>query len=398
MSSKVQIAAVTAEHHESGFGVAHSTPRLSWRFDDPIDDNAKDWKQASYEIAITPHSGKEESFRIDGEQNVLVPWPGQPIPSRQSAAVSVRVQGRDELWTDWKGITIETGISDPEEWKAEMISCPPQNPEGTKPPFRVRKSFKLETQPTRARVYATAYGIYELEINGQKIGDQVLAPGWTSYRHHLNYQTYDVTKHLKHGDNTIGAYIGEGWYAGRLGRPGTFNNFGKRLGFFCQLENKGEVMAVSDQSWEYLDGPIVTSEIYDGESFDSRLDDPTWATPGTSVKAKGKVEILPPPTCELVATDAPPVRRVMELKPKTIIATPSGKKVLDFGQNLVGWLRVDKELQGEEGSEVVLRHAEVMEHEELGVRPLRTAKCQDVIVLGGKTKGWEPRFTFHGFR
>lgn len=176
------------------------------------------------------------------------------------------------------------------------------------------------------------------------------------------------------------------------------NIWGDRLGFLSQLEVDGKVTCVTDDSWEYLDSPIIASEIYNGEIIDTTLDDHSWSTTSLSTKAKGRAEELPFPSAELISPDVAPVRRIMEIKPTKIITTPKGKKVLDFGQNMVGWLRIENNIPGKEGEELLIKHAEVMEHEELGTRPLRTAKARDIIKLGGKTKGYEPRFTFHGFR
>jgi alpha-L-rhamnosidase len=242
-----------------------------------------------------------------------------------------------------------------------------------------------------------------VEINGHVVGDQLLTPGWQSYHHRLYYQTYDVTTLLNPGENVIGVYIGEGWYAGRLGRPGVSNIWGDRLGFLGQLEVDGKLILQTDSTWDYLEaGPVLSSEIYNGEEFDSRLNDPLWSTLGEGDGSGNTREVFPPaeqlpfPPAELIAPEVPPVRRIMELKAQQIITTPSGKKVLDFGQNLVGWLRVNIDIPSV--GTVLIRHAEVMEHEELGTRPLRTARAQALIYLGGSTKNYEPKFTFYGFR
>lgn len=391
----ITIAALQAEHHESGFAISHPSPRLSWRFGST---DTKDWTQESYTVTVK-RNGKDEDYDVTSAESVLVPWPSKPLSSREIVKVQVKVTGNDGSSTQSPELTLEVGLLDRTEWKADMISMyAPRHPEETKPPFRLRRTFDVPN-PGRARLYATAYGIYEVEINGKRIGDQVLAPGWQSYAHHLNYQTYDITAHLQAGTNTIGAYVGEGWYAGRLGRPGARNLWGDRPGFMAQVEVEGQVVVATDAEWAHFQGPVVTSEIYDGEVWDSRLDDPTWSTPGnTFVGHNYKAEVLPSPSAELVSSDAPPVRRVKELKAIEIIKTPSGKTVLDFGQNLVGWLRVEVNLPRTNGGEVTLRHAEVMENGELGTRPLRTAKATDKIILGESTKGWEPRFSFHGFR
>jgi alpha-L-rhamnosidase len=248
-------------------------------------------------------------------------------------------------------------------------------------------------------VYATAHGVYELELNGKRVGDHVLAPGWQSYSHHLNYQTYDVTSLIIPDEvNVLGAYVAEGWYAGRLVRNREI--YGSRLALLAQLEIDDNVAVLTDDGWEWLHGPVLSSELYDGEAFDSRHQDRSWSTKDglTATSSTQAVEVLPFPNTQLISPDAPPVRRIEYVTAKDVITTPSGKVVLDFGQNLVGWLKINRNIEGADGSEISLRHAEVMEHGELGTRPLRTAKARDIITLGGDVEGWEPRFTFHGFR
>jgi len=385
----VSIASVTADHHESGFAIGNPRPKLSWRF---AKTSIKDWKQTSYEIIVT-RNGQDENYKVDSEQSILIPWPSSPLSSREIAQVKVRSSSKDST-TDWAGITIEAGLLELSDWKSEIItSSTTPDPEKPKRPIRFRKSFNV-TSNGKARIYATAYGIYNLELNGKPVGDQVLSPGWQSYKHHLNYQTYDVSSLLQQGQNVLGIYVGEGWYAGRLGRPGLRNLWGDKLGFMGQLEIDGKVVLQSNESWEEVEGPVSNSEIYNGETCDSNLDQEDWAV---TAKSKGNAITLPRPTATLISTDAPPVRRIKEVKGVEVIKTPSGKTVIDFGQNLVGWVRIDSDLTGR-GDELVIKHAEVLEKGELGTRPLRTADATDRIKIGGRTKGWEPRFTFHGFR
>jgi alpha-L-rhamnosidase len=389
----VSIAQLSVEHHHDGFGIFSPSPRVSWRFGSTT---LKGWTQASYDIVIS-RSGKEESYHIESAKSVLVPWPSSPLLSREIAIIKVLSTGKDGSATGWATLTVEAALLERSDWTAKLISAPRQSNDEPKRPFRLRKTFTC-SQEGPARLYATAHGLYQVEINGTAVGDQVLAPGWQSYKHRLHYQEYDITSLLKKGDNVLGATIGEGWFAGRIGRPGTPNIWGDRLGFLAQLEVGGRVMCVTDDSWEYLDGPIIASEIYDGEIIDTTLIDQNWSTTSYLASAKGKAEELPFPSAELISPDVAPVKRIIEIKPKKIITTPKGKKVLDFGQNLVGWLRIENDIPGKKGDELLIKHAEVMEHEELGTRPLRTAKARDIIKLGGKTKGYEPSFTFHGFR
>ncbi|KAH8812415.1 bacterial alpha-L-rhamnosidase-domain-containing protein [Xylogone sp. PMI_703] len=389
----VSIAQLSAEHHHDGFGISRPSPRLSWRFGSST---VRGWTQASYDITISRPGKADETYHVDSADSVLVPWPSSPLSSREIAHVQVRSTGKDGSATDWARLTVEAALLERSDWAAKLISAPQQAIDQPKRPFRLRKKFTCPHGP--ARLYATAHGLYQVEINGKSVGDQVLAPGWQSYKHRLHYQVYDITSLLKEGENAIGVTVGEGWYAGRIGRPGVPNIWGNRLGFLGQLEVGGKVVCATDSSWEYLDGPIIDSEIYNGEVIDTSLIDLNWSTTSQSGSAKCKVEELSFPSAELISPDVAPVRRVIEIKPKKLITTPKGKKVLDFGQNLVGWLRIEKDIPGKKGDELLIRHAEVMEHEELGTRPLRTAKARDIVKLGGPTKGYEPSFTFHGFR
>lgn len=328
---------------------------------------------------------------------MLVPWPSSPLSSREAVRIGVRATGTDGSKTNWAALDIEAALLERSQWKAKLISGPPQSPDAPKRPFRVRTTFNFSGTGS-SRLYATSHGIYQVEINGKIVGDELLTPGWQSYNHRLHYQTYDVTTYLIVGKNVIGAYIAEGWYAGRLGRPGVSNIWGDRLGFLGQLEADGQVICVTDNTWDWLQGPILGAEIYNGEIFDTSLDDCSWSTTETSTRAFGKADEVGFPHAQLIAPDAAPVKRIMEISPQKVILTPTGKKVLDFGQNLVGWLRVLIDIPGKKGERVVIRHAEVLEHGELGTRPLRTAKAENVIHLGGKTKGYESRFSWYGFR
>ncbi|KAL3459560.1 bacterial alpha-L-rhamnosidase-domain-containing protein [Aspergillus heterothallicus] len=393
----VSIAQVTAEHHHDGFGLFTSTPRLSWRFNPTT---VRNWEQASYDIIISRPGKDEESYHVESSSSVLVPWPSSPLASRERASIKVRATGIDGSSTPWSSLDIEVALLHRSDWlpRAKLISGPPQGPD-PKRPVLLRKTFLCgKTVSKAARLYATAHGVYEVEINGQRVGNQIMAPGWQAYHHRLYYQMYDITPFLQEGDNVIGVQVAEGWFAGRLGRPEVPNRWGDRLAFLGQVEIGGEIVCVSDESWEYLYGPLLLSELYNGEVYDSTLQDPTWATAGPKAKAEGPAEELGFPQANLVAPELPPIRRVMELKPKEIIVTPSGKKILDFGQNFVGWLRIEKDIAGKPGETLVIRHAEVLEHGELGTRPLRTAKATYTVKLGGRTRGLETKYTFYGFR
>ncbi|MEW9870739.1 glycoside hydrolase family 78 protein [Arthrobacter sp. HS15c] len=265
-----------------------------------------------------------------------------------------------------------------------------------------RREFTAD-HVVRATLHVTALGVVEAYLNGHRVGDEVLAPGWTTYRHRLNYSTYDVTDLLRDGANTLGAMVGEGWARGRLGWEGagpTKNIFADRPGLFMQLElDYGDHIEIISTDEEFLTapGPVLFDSIYDGEHYDARQDKDGWATPGFDASEWAAVEVIDWNLDTLEAPTKEPVRRIEELAVQRLITTPSGKTIADFGQNLVGWVRLD--VHGEAGTTVTIRHAEVLEDGELGTRPLRTAEATDIYTLrGGDPETWEPRFTFHGFR
>ena len=290
---------------------------------------------------------------------------------------------------------------DPADWTAQLVQ--PELPQGLdEPALLLRREFVVDRPIVRARLYATAHGVYEAELNGDIVGDQVLAPGWTAYEHRLRYQTYDVTELISEGPNAIGVQIADGWYRGYVGFAGSKEVYGDRLGVFAQLEiehpDGTRTTIGTDGTWRSTLGPVTRAGIYSGETHDLRRTPNGWSSAGyddaewTSVDA-GSLDVA-----TLVAPTGPPVRRTQLLPGVEITRSPSGATLVDFGQNLVGRLRA-KLPDGPAGTEITFRHAEVLENGELGTRPLRKAAQTDVVVLDGSgRRSWEPRFTFHGFR
>jgi len=254
----------------------------------------------------------------------------------------------------------------------------------------------------RARVYVTSHGLYELFINGHRVGDELMAPGWTSYNHRLQYQTYDVTNLLNDGRNAMGAVLGDGWYRGIVGFAGAHEHYGNRLALLCQLEvtyqdGHREIIG-SDARWRTAPGPILSSQIYDGESYDARLERAGWNLSGYHDADWSPVEVIAAPKDALVASEGPAVRRINELVPKRIFKTPAGDAVVDLGQNMVGWVRL--KVKGRAGTVVTLRHAEVLDKDgNFYTDNLRSAKSIVRYTLSGKgTEVFEPHFTYQGFR
>jgi alpha-L-rhamnosidase len=385
----VQVAPVRFEHHRLALGIGERTPRLSWRVTAAPDG----WRQAAYEVEVD-----SVAHPVESAESVLVPWPASPLNSRDRRSVRVRVRGADGSVSDWSPpAVVEAGLLEASDWTARMIT-----PSADPAPM-LRRTFTLDGDVASARLYATARGLYEAEINGQRVSNEAFAPGWTSYHHRLRYQTHDVTSLLQAGENVLGAWQADGWYRGRLTfAKGKRNIYGDRLGLLAQLHvvlTDGRTVVIgTDGSWRSSNGPIRSADLYEGEHYDARLSQPGWSTPGFDDNSWLACAETPFDLGTLVAPDGPPVRATEEIAVKEVLTSPSGKTLLDFGQNLVGRLRI--KVTGPKGTVVTLRHAEVLEHGELGVRPLRTATSTDSYTLRGDAGGevWEPRFTFHGFR
>lgn len=388
------------EHHRVAFGIGESTPRLSWKTV-----AAPGWKQSAYEIETTRDGLVATSGRIESTESVLVDWFGHPLASRERATVRVRVWSGDDASAWSESSTVEAGLLSPSDWVAVPVTGDwPEIAESDdrRPPL-VRRAFTTTGTVARARLYATAHGLYELELNGTRVGDDALSPGWTVYGERLRYYTYDVSDLLVEGDNAIGSWLGDGWYRGRLGWRGGFRNlFGSDLSLIAQLEityDDGRVETVAtDDSWRAHTGPIVRTGLYDGEVYDARDELPGWSSAAFDDTEWSGVATGTRRPETLVAPQGPPVRCTEEVTPVSVITTPAGKQVLDLGQNLVGRLRI--RVTGSAGDTVTIRTAEVLQHGELYTRPLREAKSTDIYTLAGRPEGetWEPRFTIHGFR
>jgi alpha-L-rhamnosidase len=388
VTSAAEIAGpVRFEHREGGLGIGTGTPRLSWQVtsDDPS------WSATAYELELTT-AAATTSVRVESSDQVLVPWPFEPLPARARATVRVRVASGPD-WTAWsEPASVEVGLLASEDWAARFISPRILGGFDSAAPILAR-TFALRPGITSARLYATAHGVYVATLNGTRVGDEELAPGWTSYHHRLRYQTHDVASLLTDGDNTLEVVLGNGWYRGRLGWDGRRGLYGDRLALLAQLEvtyADGSVEHIAtDEQWSARESEIVADDLYDGQRTDLR---------GPERAGSDAVEVLDEDLDRLVAADGPPVRVTQVVPAVSVHRSPSGRTIVDFGQNVVGWVRLRvRDATG--GNEVTIRHAEVLEDGELAVRPLRTAKAIDAYVLADAAEVvLEPSLTFHGFR
>ncbi|WP_222853334.1 alpha-L-rhamnosidase [Fodinicola acaciae] len=283
-------------------------------------------------------------------------------------------------------------------WQARMIAAD-KDFDGA--PL-LRREFSLDPghgAVTSASLSLSAFGVVEGWLNGRPVSDDLLTPGWSSYEWRLRYATYDVTD-LIDDTSVIGLALGNGWFRGRLGWSGRSAFYGKELGAFAQLEvtfEDGSTQVVgTDETWTAGPSAVLANDLYDGQTIDARRRDDSWLDAGFAGDGWCGVHVLDFDTDILTPYVGPRVTRWKELAVTEISTSPSGKTLVDFGQNLVGWIRVT--VQGEAGAEISIRHAEVLENGELGTRPLRTALATDRFVLSGGRDEFEPTFTFHGFR
>ena len=384
---------VRFEHHREALGIGEASPRLSWQVA-----GEPGWRQAAYELAIG-----DEVFRVESASSVLVPWPDAPLRPREARTVRVRVTGADgcgvglERPRDRGAGAGRASLGGRADLAWLSTSAVPRR--------CCAASSPSTADIAAARLYATAHGIYVAEINGRRVGDDALAPGWTSYHRRLRYQTYDVTGLVRPGANAIGFQVADGWWRGRLGFvPGARDTYGTLLGLLAQLEitrtDGSRVVIVTDATWRSATGrgPVRFADLYDGERYDATRELPGWSGPGFDDSGWAACRAGALDVATLVAPDGPPVRATEGRAVRETITTPSGRTVLDFGQNLVGRLRI--RVRGRRGATVTIRHAEVLEDGELGTRPLRTARATDSYTLRGDPGGedWEPEFTIHGFR
>ncbi|WP_314213230.1 family 78 glycoside hydrolase catalytic domain [Pseudarthrobacter equi] len=286
-------------------------------------------------------------------------------------------------------------------WHAEFITSEFSNGALDDPALYFRKEFHVTEGLTKATLKTTAVGLVEPHLNGTRVGDKVLAPGWTSYRNRLAVSSYDVTEVLSEGENAVGAVVGQGWALGRLGWENKSHFYSDSPALFLEIElhyGDRKEYVCSGPGFRVSTGGVRANSIYDGETFDGRLENSGWVLPGFDDSQWGRAKPFEWDLNTLVEPTAPPIRRIEDITPKTI-TTWGGKTIIDFGQVISGWVRL-RSRGGKAGETVTIRHAELVAPDgELDVETLRTAKATDQWILAGpEEEEWEPRFTFHGFR
>jgi alpha-L-rhamnosidase len=419
----MQAVSLRCEHREDIPCVDAVAPRLGWA----LESSQRGARQTEYRILVAGRDGDLaaergtlwDSGRVRSARSVDIPYAGRPLPPAAECVWTVQVwdaTGRASGWSD--PARFRTAL---EHWTAEWIARDCADDPGvpapsddmdpdpmlrmltSSPPY-LRREFDVPGPVARATLYATARGIVDLELNGERVGDAVLAPGWTDYRKRIEYAAHDVTGLVREGANALGAILGEGWFAGYLGfdakRRGA--HYGTEPQLLCELHlehaDGSRSVVRSDGAWRATTGPIAYSDALMGERYDARLELDGWSEPGYDASRWLPVRTRARDGVPLVPERGQPVRVTEELRPVAVTERSPGVHVVDLGQNMVGWVRL--EVEGKRGTRVELRFAEMLEPDgSLHLANLRTARPLDTYFLkGGGREVFEPHFTFHGFR
>lgn len=400
----ISVYDLTTEHRKDPVGIEVSNPRFSWK----IKGSGSNIMQTAWSVRVATDNKFSSKGIVwdsgwqDSDQSILQSYKGAELKSGTRYFWQVRIRDNKGRTSKWSSPAFwETGLLSKDDWKAKWIEIDGDTNRYSPAPH-FRKEFTLSKNIASARVYVTAHGYYELHLNGKKVGDEVLTPGWTTYGKRIQYQVYDVTSQVVNGKNAIGAVLGDGWYRSTLGWGTNWAIYGKTLGLLAQLKVKytdgTEALIITDESWTCnQDGAIRMSDVYNGETYDATKRLTGWNQPGYDESKWEKVKIGNYDD-NLVASEGAPIRKIEEIKPVRIFRSPKGSLLVDMGQNMVGWLRL--KVTGPKGTVVKMRHAEVLDkYGEFYTENLRSAKCELNYTLAGSGEEiYEPRFTFMGFR
>jgi len=373
-------AELRCEYLRNPLGVDVPKPRFSW----VLEHSGRGQAQSAFEILVSTQAGVEkgdmwDSGKVNSGESTQVVYAGKPLISGCTYYWKVRYWDNGGQVSPWSQIArFDTGLFSRADWKGTWVSG--KN--------RVRKEFNIDKKITRARVYICGLGYYELRLNGRKVSRNVLDPGWTTYDKRVLYVTYDVTEHLYPGANAVAVMLGQGWYKSTV----------LLLQMNIEFEDGGKVEINTDNSWKTLSGPVIEDSIYNGETYDARVETPGWDRPGYDDSHWGTVNAVAGPKGEISSQMMPPIRVVDTIVPLKMTHPMAGVYVFDMGQNSSGWAQL--RVRGPRSAVVKMRFAELLyDNGMINQENLRSARAEDVYTLKGEGEEvWEPRFTYHGFR
>lgn len=418
-SAGLQAHELRCEYLEAPLSIENPAPRLSWT----LEASGRAEVQTAYQILVasTPELLNEDqgdlwdSGKIPSTRTNQVQYAGQSLPARQDCYWKIRAwdkAGEVSSWSEpayWK-----MGLLDASEWKAHWVGFDNRrlnkHEELHLPPSPYfRKTWSTKGKIKRAFLYSTALGLYEARINGQKVGEDYFAPGWTDYDQRVYYQTYEVTDLLRSGNNALGFILANGWYAGYtgyavlVGHPKEYAFYGEVPVFMAQLEieyeNGERELITSDTDWKVTTGPILEADLLMGESYDARLELNGWDEAGYTDSDWKPCRRMVGAMGEIEASPGVPVQVVEEVEPIAITEPEKGKYVFNLGTNIAGIARL--QVKGKAGTEIQLRFGEMLHADgRLMTENLRKARATDTYILKGDPEGesWTPKFTYHGFQ
>lgn len=417
--AQMNIRNLRCEHLVNPLGIDEIKPLLSWE----LQSEERGKRQTACQILVASdplelernEGGVWNSRKLSNIQNSRIVYAGRPLSSSKVYYWKVRVWDEKNTVSAWSEVQQwSMGLLRREDWKAKWIGAAAVEPVTEQDKYVIppspllRKEFRVREKISRATLYATALGVYEIYLNGRKAGDQFLAPEWTDYAKRVQYQTYDVTD-LMHGEkNVMGATLADGWYAGALwshfyrGRYGLNRRLKAQL--VLEFANGTADTICTDDTWKiWNDGPVREASIFDGEVFDDRYNPKGWMKPEFDISCWQDVVVDNGVSVPLNAQKNEPIKVVKELKPVGIIEVKREKYdplryIVDMGQNMAGWIRLS--LPENPGKKIILRYGEMLtEDSMLYTKNLRNAKARDIFIPSKeKDIFYEPRFTYHGFR
>ncbi len=445
--ASLQVTALRCEYLENPMGVEDPAPRLSWK----LTSKMRGARQTAYQILVAStakklkgnHGDLWDSGRVTSDETVNIPYAGKPLPSGQACFWKVQVWDQADQTVKWsEPAQWSMGLLHPQDWKGRWISYRDTSPVHASreqlylPPTQMyRKDFKARKNVARATVYASALGIYDLYLNGQRASESLFSPGWSDYLRRVYYNVFDVTDLLKKGENTIGSVVADGWYAGYVGYgllvgygPNKAGRcfYGKTPAFLAQLDveytDGSHELIVTDNTWKTSNlGPWREADLIMGETYDARMEQPGWCRPAFPAKdwqaaiyaeengssravfsdttGNREVELgfVKPP--QLQAYPTQPIRVIQELPAQAMIESKPGVYIFDLGRNFAGMIRLN--VAGPAGTRIQVRYGEMLHPDgRLMTENLRRARATDTYILRGDSQGevWTPRFTYHGFQ
>lgn len=393
---------IQVEGKKNPLGVGTPTPHFSWK----IKSTLHQLEQTDYHIKVATDPSFDSAYlvwdsgKVYSNQSLYVPYSGNALTSNQTYYWSVEVWNTQERKSA-KSTTGKwsMGIMSEKEWIAQWITQTKSDNDSRRSPY-FKKDFSVSKKIKTAYLHISAQGMYEAYLNGEKVGNEFLTPGWTAYDDRIQYQTYEVSNHLK-TTNALGVVLGSGWHRGYLAWSDNKNSYGDSLALIAQLhityEDGTSETILSDNSWSYTHGAIIDSELYDGEFYNGLLET-DWCEYGKPLKDSRKAQQAADVKNRLVATHNERITAHEVFTPLKKITTPSGDTVLDFGQNLVGWVEFSN--VGKRGDTLKMYHAEILDKAgEFYTENLRAAAQLNTYILNGDAdRVYRPHFTFQGFR